>query len=80
MGELPGELNDSRISDVGLVYTDPMDEDILDDGSEIFSNVPAVRQDIEIVLLAAPSDAGVEKGGEEGGCRYCLGPYWAGDL
>jgi hypothetical protein len=80
VGELPGESNDSRVSDAGSVQTDPMDEDILDDGSRIFSNVPAIRRDVEIVLRAAPSDAGMEEGGEEGGCQYCLGPCWARDL
>ena len=80
VGELPGESNDSRVSDVGSVHSDPMDEDTPDDGSEIFSNVPAVRRDIEIVLRAAPSDAGVEEGRGEGGGRYFLGPWWAGGL
>jgi hypothetical protein len=75
VGERPLELNDSRASDMGLVVSDPMDEDALEDDSELFSNVSARRWDIEIVLRAAPSEA---EGGEE--CRYCLGPCWAGDF
>ena len=43
VGELPEESNDSRVSDVGSVHSDPMDEDAPDDGSEIFSNVPPLR-------------------------------------
>ena len=79
-GELPGKSNDSRVSDVGSAHTDPIDKDTPDDGFGIFSNVPAVRRDVGVVLRATPLDAGVEEGGEEGGYRYCLRPCWAKDL
>ena len=81
MGERPLESNDSRASDMRLVVSDPMDEDALEDDSELFSNVPARRRDIEIVLRAAPSEA--EGGGSAGivwspagqgifECRWCF--------
>ena len=76
VGERPLESFDSRASDMGLVVSDPIDEDSLEDDSELFSSVPARRRDIEIVLRAAPSEA--EEG--EGECRYYLGPCWAGDF
>ena len=80
-GGVAGESEDSGASDIGSIH-DPMDEDVPDDGSDIFCNVPAVRRDIEIVLRAAPSEVGeeeVEDGGEEvvegdaEWCRYCFG-------
>ena len=40
-GERPLESNDSRASDMGLVVSDSMDEDALEDDSELFSSVPA---------------------------------------
>jgi hypothetical protein len=56
-----------------------MDEDVRDDGSDIFSEVPAVIRDFEIVLPAAPSVA--EEGGDgEDWCRYCLGACWASNF
>ena len=77
MGEWSGEPEDSRVSDVVMAHATSMDEGIRDDGSDIFSNVPAVRRDFEIVLPAAPS--GEEELGE-GWCLYCRGPCWAGDF
>jgi hypothetical protein len=76
VGEQPLESDDFKVSDMGLAAADPMDEDALDDDSELFCPVPAQRRDTKIVLGAAPS--AVEDEGEE--CRYCLGPCWAGDL
>ena len=77
MGEQFGESEDSRASDMVVAYATPMDEDVRDDGSDIFSTVPAVRRDFEIVLPAAPSK---EEELGEGWCRYCRGPCWAGDF
>ena len=57
VGERPLESNDFRASNIGLVVSDPRDEDALEDDSELFSSVLAQRQDIEIVLRAAPSEA-----------------------
>jgi hypothetical protein len=74
VGEQSGEPEDSRSSDMAVAHATPMDEDDRDDGSEIFSTVPAVRRDFEIVLRAAPSRA---EELEEEWCRYCLGPCWA---
>ena len=55
---------------MAVAYATSMGEGIQDDGSDIFSNVLAVRRDFEIVLPAAPSE---EELGEEW-CRYCRGP------
>jgi hypothetical protein len=41
VGEQPLESNDSRASDMGLVVSDPMNEDTLEDDSELFSFVLA---------------------------------------
>ena len=76
VGEQPLESDDSRVSDMGLAAANLMDEDTLEDDSELSCPVPARRRDIEVVLGAAPS--AVEEDG--GGCRYCLGPCWAGDF
>ena len=35
------ESNDSRAFDMGLVVSNPMNEDVLEDDSELFSSVPA---------------------------------------
>jgi hypothetical protein len=59
-----------------MARTISMDEDVRDDGLDIFSNVPAVRQDFEIVLPATSSE---EELGEEW-CRYCQGPCWVRDF
>jgi hypothetical protein len=53
-----------------------MDEDVRDDGSDTFCEVPAVIRDFEIVLPAAPSVAEEEEDGPDW-CRYCLGACWA---
>ena len=72
MGGWSGEPEDSRVSDMAVAHATSMDEDVRDDSSDIFSNIPAVRRDFEIVLPAAPSEEG--ELGEEW-CRYCWGPY-----
>ena len=74
MGERPLESDDSRASDMGLASADSMDEDALEDDSELFCSVPARRRDIEIVLRATPSKV------EEEECGFCSGPCWAGDF
>jgi hypothetical protein len=74
LGERSGEPCDSRASDMVVARVTPMDEDVRDDGSDTFCEVPAVIRDFEIVLPAAPSVT------EEGDCRYCLGPCWAEDF
>jgi hypothetical protein len=71
------ESDDSRVSDVGLATADPM-EDAPDDDSELFCNVPARRQDFEIVLRAAPLGNEEEECSDERGFCYsvcrALGP------
>jgi hypothetical protein len=79
VGGRSGEPEDSWASDMVVARATPMDEDVRDDGSDIFSEVPAVIRDFEIVLPAAPSVA--EEGGDgEDWCRYCLGACWASNF
>ena len=63
MGGWSGEPEDSRVSDIAVAHIISMDEDVRGDGLDIFSNVPAVRQDFEIVLPAASFEE--EELGEE---------------
>jgi hypothetical protein len=79
VGGRSGEPEDSWASDMVVARATPMDEDVRDDGSDIFSEVPAVIRDFEIVLPAAPSVAEEEGDGEDW-CRYCLGACWAEDF
>ena len=59
----PEESRDSQVPDAGSVYADSAEEGTSDNGSEAICDVPAQRQDFEIVLRTAePKVEGVGEG------------------